>query len=338
MEFGENPKFDGRSFRFPEEFLEEDAQNGKSVEVVEADQEIKLEEVEIRETDIKGVEAQMERERSREGLDGGQRLAFVGAALERLRKEAPEAGIGKVELSEGDIKKCKERMEKDITEAVEAKTKKGKKENWDQERINEEIKSEQIWIREFQTSYLKEILDEKTFKENNLEVSKEEWDEMVADLKNLIAKEDWHKVIPRMGHMNNIDPEKFDNVRSLFNTTDRDRMLQHIEELKGDELTGENANSWELASRIRYVAECFPELRSRIKLSDKNWERMTKLIQEARDVKWEGEEKQKKYGVQCDYWKVAYQECNMKIIENMADRGEIKVVEEKIEEEKSAVE
>jgi len=280
----------------------------------------------------------MERERNREGLGGGQRIAFEGAAFERLRKEAPDAGIEKVELTDEDIEKCKERMDQDIKEAVEAKTKKGIREGWNQERINEEIKSEQVWIREFQTSYLKEILDEKRFKENSLEVSKEEWDEMVADLKNLIAKKDWHKVIPRMGHMNNLEPKKFGDIsRALFDSDDKEGILQHIEDLKGNEAAGQKANSWELGSRIRYVAECFPELRSRIELNDKNWEKMKKFLQDARDKKWDKKDWEEK-GEEGDYWTVAYQECNMKFIENMANRGEIKVAKAKIEEQKSAVE
>ncbi|MDP3057536.1 MAG: hypothetical protein Q8N37_03390 [bacterium] len=345
MEREKRGREDYSKFQFPEEFFEEEGK-GKNPEIAEIDQEITLEELEIRPEDIKGIEAQMESEKKKEGTEGKQSLAFEASALARLRKEAPEAGIEKVELSEGDIKNCKERMEKDIEDAVKAKTKKVE-EDWMKEkrkvgriqtdentpeeqfqlseRIKNEIKSEQAWIREFQSSYLKDILNEKEFKESSFEIGEKEWKEMVKDLGDLIGKKDWHKVIPRMGHMNNLDPEKFGDIsRSLFDSSDKEGMLEHIEELKGDEAAGKKVNAWELASRIRYVAECFPELRSRIKLDDKNWEKMNDLLDNAR-----------KKG---DYWKFSYQGCNMKIIENMVKLGEIKAVKGKIEKKDSAAE
>lgn len=339
MRFGEKESGfnEHANFRFPEEDNIEKKEN--KVEAAETIQEVKFEALEIRKTDIKGVEDQMERERNREGLNGGQRLAFEGAALERLRKEAPEAGIEKVELTDEDIEKCRQRMEKDIIEAIEAKTKKGEKEGWDKIKTKEEIKSEQVWIREFQTSYLKEILDEKKFKESGLEVSGEEWEGMVDDLRDLIAKKDWHKVIPRMGHMNNLEPKKFGDIsRSLFDSGDKEGMLQHIEELKGNEAVGKKVNAWELASRIRYVAECFPELRNRISLDEKDRGNMAVRLGEAINKKWEDEKDKKDKGETGDYWAYSYQAANMKIIENMAKRGEIKTVENKIEARKSTVE
>ncbi|MBU3965733.1 hypothetical protein KKG29_01235 [Patescibacteria group bacterium] len=291
-------------------------------------------EVEIKKEDIKGIAEQMERERNKEGLKGGQSIAFIGAALEKLRQIAPEAGIEKVELTDEDIKKCKERMESDIADAVNAKTEYGKKKGWDREKIQEEIKSEQVWIREFQTSYLKDILDEKSFKEKednekSLELSDEEWKGMVKDLRNLIDKKDWHKVIPRMGHMNNLEPEKFGDVsRSLFNSSDKEGMLKEIEIMRrGDEKTGRKANAWELGSRIRYVAECFPELRGRIEINEQDWKKMKKFLQDDRDKKWDKKDWEEK-GKEGDYWSVAYQECNMKIIEKAIERKEIKIAKE----------
>lgn len=358
MERGERGMEDYANFKFPDEIPNQEMEKQNDIEIAELEEEIKLEVMEIKPADIEGIEKQMEREKKREGLKGGQRVAFEGAALERLRKEAPEAGIEKVKLSEEDIRKCKERMAQDIEGAIKAKTEKVK-EDWTiekrksgriqtdedtpdekvqlAERIREEIKSEQVWIREFQTSYLKEVLDEKEFKESGLELTEKEWKDMVSDLRNLIHKKDWHKVIPRMGHMNNLDPVKFGEVsRSLFDSDDKEGMLQHIEELKGDEAAGKKTNEWELASRIRYVSECFPELRSRIKLSEENWKKMNKFLKEAREKKWDVKE-QENNGVEGDYWKVAYQECNMKVIENMVNRGEVRAVK-KIEQKNPTVE
>ncbi|MBU4338852.1 hypothetical protein KKB43_02390 [Patescibacteria group bacterium] len=343
MEFGEKG-FDGSSYKFLEESENKEKEKKKGnvseenlkLDIIETCQETDFE-IEITEEDIKGIEAQMERERNRKGLGGGQKIAFEGAALERLRKEAPEARIEKVELTDEDVKKCKDRMAADISNAAEAKTKEGEKKGWDEEKIKEEIKSEQSWIEEFQTSYLKDILDEKRFKEKGLEVSEIKWNGMVKDLKNLIRKKDWHKVIPRAGHMNNLDPEKFGDVsRSLFDSDDKEGMLQEIEIMrKGEEGTGRKANPWELASRIRYVSECFPDLKSKIEISGKDWEIMARYLKEAREKEW-GVKDFNDFGEKGDYWKVAYLECNMKIVENMVKRGEIKVSKEKEEEKDSA--
>ncbi len=308
------------NFKFPE-FLKESGQEKKL-------------EVEISREDIKGIEDQMERERNREGLNGSQSIAFEGAALARLRKEAPEAGIEKVELTDEDIKKCKERMESDIAGAVAAKTKDGEKKGWSKEKIQEEIESEQSWIAEFQKSYLKDILDFEKFKEEGIEVSEKEWQGMVKDLKNKIAQKDWHNVIPRAGHMHNLEPEKFDEeVLSLFAEDDKKGILEEIEILRkgnpGEEREKRRkGDSWELPSRIRYVSEFLSELKSQIELDEKDWEMMKNHLEKARSKKWQGEEIKTK-GEKGDYWTVAYQECNMKIVEGLAKRGEIKTAEKK---------
>jgi len=339
----ENGMENKANFKFPEENQEQEKAN--KIEAIEANQEIKLEALEIRSEDIKGIEGAMETERNKKGISGKQRLAFEGSGLAGLRKEAPEVNIKKVEFSGEDAEKCRERMEKDIEEAVEAKTNAVQKE-WEKEkrkagriqtdentpeeemklreRINEKIKSEQVWIREFQSSYLKDILDKEAFEKSGFEITDEKWKDTVDDLRRLIDKEDWHNVIPRMGHMNNLNPEKFDEVRSLFNTIDRDRMLHHIDELRGNEAIGKKTNAWELGSRIRYAAECFPELRSRIELDYKNWKKMNTFLEDARK---EG-----------NYWAVSYHGRNMKFIENMAKRGEINIMQAESDESKTAVE
>lgn len=296
----------------------------------DTDQEKKFE-VEVSREDIKGIEEQMERERNKEGLKGYQSIAFEGAALARLRKEAPEAGIEKVELTDEDIKKCKERMESDIAGAVAAKTKDGEEKGWSEEKIQEEIKSEQAWITEFQKSYLKDILEPEKFKAEGLEVSEKEWSGMVEDLKKKIAQKDWHNVIPRAGHMHNLEPERFDKeVLPLFSDEDKEGILGEIELLKKGKAgeakeSRQKGNPWELASRIRYVSEFLPELKSRIELGEKDWENMENHLTKAKDKKWEGEDVLIK-GEKGDYWTVSYQLCNMKIVENMIKRGEINAV------------
>lgn len=314
-------------FKFPPEFDE-----GNKLEAAEIVNELKIE-IEISKEDIEGIVSQMERERGREGLDGGQRLAFEGAALARLRKEAPEAGIEDIKLSDEDIEKCRQRMEKDIENAVIAKTKDGERKGWDGEKIKEEIKSEQVWISEFQESYLKDILGKEKFEEKGLRDTEAQWNEKVEDLKKLIAKKDWHKVIPRMGHMNNLEPEKFGEIsRSLFDSDDKEGLINHINELKGVNSSYRKkirvANPWELASRIRYVAECFPELVKQIEIDEKDQKNMKKHLQEAKDKQWEEKDQETK-GRKGDYWTVAYQECNMKIIENLVKSGKIKAAKTK---------
>lgn len=290
-------------------------------------------EVEIKREDIKGIKEQMERERNREGLKGHQSIAFEGAALARLAKEAPEAGIGKVELTDEDIKKCKERMKEDIAGAVAAKTKDGEKKGWSKENTQEEIKSEQSWITEFQKSYLKDILGSEKFKAEGLEVSKKEWNGMVRDLKNKIAQKDWHNVIPRAGHMHNLEPEKFEEeIVPLFSHEDKEGILGEIELLRKGKAgeakeSRQKGNPWELASRIRYVSEFLPELKKQIEINGKDWENMEKHLQDARDKEW-GEKDQKDKGKKGDYWAVSYQLCNMKIIEKAIERKEIKTAKE----------
>ncbi len=289
-------------------------------------------EVEITKEDIKGIEDQMERERAREGLKGGQSLAFEGAALARLGKIAPEAVIKKVEFTDDDIKKCKERIAEDIAGAVSAKTKAGREKGWSKEKIREGIKSEQVWIREFQTSYLKDILGESKFKEAEIGPSNEEWSGMVSDLKNRISQKDWHNVIPRAGHMHNFEPEKFnEDVLPLFTDKDKEGILNEIEILRKGNPDDEKerrrkCDPWELASRIRYVSEFLPELKSRIEIDKKDWNNMKGHLDKARGKEYEEKDWETK-GKKGDYWVASYQLCNMKIIEKMVKNGEIKALE-----------
>lgn len=297
-----------REFKFPRETTSADSR--------EIDLEKKFE-VEIKKEDIEGIKQRMEQERKKEGISGKQSLTFEGAALARLAEEAPEADIEKFELSKEDVDNCKKRLESDIVGAVDIKTKAGEEKGLSKEEISEVIKSEQIWIVEFQKSYLKDALGPERFKEEALETSEEEWKGMAEDLKKLIDKKDWHNVIPRAGHMHNLEPEKFDKeILSLFTEEDREGILEEIETLRhGNPDENRKANPWELASRVRYVSEFMPELKSRIKLDEKDWKAMHDRLETVRKDN--------------DYWAGSYQLCNMKIIEGLAKRGEISIIDKK---------
>lgn len=265
-------------------------------------------EVEINSEDIKGIEDQMERERQREGLGGGQSIAFEGAALEKLRKIAPEESIEKAEFSAEDWKKCKERLEDDLKKAEAI----GEEKGWSRE----EIESEKSWINEFQKSYLKDIDSEKFEADKDLKISSKEWRGMAKDLERRIEAGDWHNVIPRAGHMHNLEPDKFnEEILPMFDEDAKKGILREIEILrKGDpdnpKEKRRNPNPWELASRVRYVSEFLPGLKSEMEIDDNDWQNMEDHLGEVRN--------------KGDYWKVSYQLCNMKTIEKLAEKGEIK--------------
>lgn len=265
---------------------------------------------------------------------GSQSFTFTAAASEKLAKVCPEEYTNNIEVTEKDIEISKKRFARDIKDAEPDKTrsalKKIDKINKDEaaaakdegreahiltkketeEIIDREIKSERTWITEFQKSYWLDIMGKKKMKENGLEVTKEEWDGMVEDLKNKINEGDFHNVIPRAGHMNNLMPEQFkaEVVPMLLAEKARKGILDEIDVLQyGNPEEGKkvekrkNPNPWELASRIRYVLEFLPELKDEIKLTEKGWKDM--------------EDKLKDYREKGDYQSVAYQLCNMKIIE-----------------------
>lgn len=129
--------------------------------------------------------------------------------------------------------------------------------------------------------------------------------------------------------MHNLAPEKFEEeIVSLFSDEDKEGMLGEIEILRkgksGEVKEGRpKGNPWELASRVRYVSECFPELKKQIEIDEKDWENMENHLENARNKEWkEGDHSAK--GKKGDYWKVSYQLCNMKTIEKLAEKGEIK--------------
>lgn len=264
--------------------------------------------VEVRKEDIGGVKKQMERERQREGLEGGQSIAFEGAALEKLRKIAPEENIEKAEFNKEDWEKCKDRLEDDLkkTEII------GKEKGWSRE----EIESEKSWIREFQKSYLKDIDSEKFKSDKDLKISGKEWQGMARDLERKIKANDWHNVIPRAGHMHNLEPDKFnEEILPLLGEDAKKGILSEIEILrKGDPASPkekrQRPNPWELASRIRYVLEFLPDLKSEMEIDESDWKNMDSRLEEARN--------------RGDYWQISYQLCNMKILEKMIKNGEIR--------------
>lgn len=284
-------------------------------------------EVEIRKEDIIDSKARMEEERNKEGVSGKQSFIFIGAALRTLAEKAPEAGIETYELTDEDIINCKKRLESDIAGARDIKTKAGIKkvaeinnkeasiaqakgrpavvlsQEQTEEIIEKLVVSEQVWTTLFQKSNLKDSVGPEKFHEKNLELTKEEWKSSITDLQDKINEGNYHDIIPRAGHMHNLEPEKFNQeVLPMFTDTEKEGILGEINKEREE-------NSGELASMVRYVSEFIPELEDQIVLDEKDWDSMEKRLEKARINK--------------DYRNLSYGYCNMKIIEK---NGRIKKV------------
>lgn len=257
-----------------------------------------------------------------------------------MPEEAPELENGEEEiaLTDKDIEECKagvrERAEKDYIDASHTNIKTSIRDGWKEPRlteVNEAAKlSAETWAETRMASDLKDILDEKKAKQEKLEVGDVKWNRMAKEVEQMIKKKDWKKIIPRVGSMNNLDPQKFkETILPLFNDTDyKEGVLNEVQEARESaEGIGRDINPWELASTIRYVSECFPELRNDIKFSGKDWNVMKKYLSDVRKREW-GVKELAEFGEKSEYWKVKYLEKNMKIIEKMIDDGDIKVSKE----------
>lgn len=281
-------------------------------------------EVEITKEDIEGIKGQMEEEYR---TDHAQRWAFEAAAMAKMSEMA--AGEEKEMFGDTTIPyaqyEMNEKRVKEDTRLNPAKMKdfvdsRGNKRygNW----TSEDCAREKVWGQMFSESYRNDFSDsidpdyvdsKKIEKRRKLSLS--EWADMKNNLKEDMGKGNWREVIPKAGHMKNIDPEKFAK-EIKFSEQDEQAILKEIEVLsKGDQNSDNEkrrkANPWELASRIRYISEISPELAKKIKIGKEDWKNMSDLLNEARDKK--------------DYWKLAYHGCNMKVIEGLIKRGEIGV-------------
>lgn len=363
MKYGERGGFDGSSFRFSKEDKGNDEKNkvekkGESsgenlnLDVVEVDNQETKFEVEITEADIEGIKYQIEEEREREKTEelGFSHRTELEAALGRMKKEAPELGIEEMELSDEDVKKYNEKKKIDIDKAVDKaindKTKEGEDKGWDKETLEEEIESAkeaaEIGVEGEQASYLKDIYGEERLREKGLELSNEKWGRMEKGLEYAIKNKDWNDVITRAGQMNNLDSEKFkelkDSDRTPFDADVKKSILQEIDSArKGEEGTKQEANPGKLAKDIEQVAKCFPDdLGREIEISGKDWKIMEDYLDEVRKQDW-GRKELTDFGKKGEYWKVAQTEASMKEIEKMIKKGEIKVSKELDNEKDSAV-
>lgn len=307
-------------FKFPEESKE-----------AEKTKEFK---VEVKREDIEGITKQMEEEYR---TDHGQRLAFEMSALAELEKNAPESekeAIGEVEFPYAYYEMTEKRVKEDtrldparMKNFVDSKGKERYK-DWTTEKILEE----KAWGQMFSESYRKDYVDfidpdyadsKKINKEKKLSLG--EWADMKNDLKEKIGEGDWHSAIPRAGHMCKLVGFERFRKEIKFSEEDKRGIINEINILrKGNSDEREEkekrrkGDPWELASRIRYVAEFLPELKSRIELDHGDLEMMKNFLDKKR------EEAKKDGGKN---WDVAYQLCNMKKIEKMINDEEVKIVE-----------
>lgn len=327
MEFGGGR--DGLNERENFRFLDEDNRKeeaasevaGHNFDIVEefANTETELA-IEITPDDIRDIKDQIERDRENaglEGLGGNQAIALEGI-LDRQREEAEKTGRPETEFTKDDIKKFEANKEEDIKKATEAIEKKGKKENWSEEEIKKETESETAWIEDVQVSYLKKIAaGERDKKESSVEEIR--WQRMAGNLKNLIREEKWDKVIPLAGQMNDLEPERFNDLaRSLFDSGDKENMLKEVDRMK-EKNDGQKANPLKLASNIRYISECFPDLKNRINISGKDLNIMEEYLKQLREQERGTKEMVTPPG-QADYWKVKYMERNLKRVKEIKER------------------
>jgi len=312
-------------FKAPADFTKADSRD--------TDQEKKFE-VEIRKEDIEGIARQMEEEYR---TDHGQRLAFEMAALAELKKNASEEEkeiIGEVEFPyayyEMTEKRVKEDTRLDPTRMKDFVDSKGKEryKDWTTDKILEE----KAWGQMFSESYRKDYVDfidpdyadsKKIKKERELSLS--EWADMKNDLKEKMGAGDWHNAIPRAGHMCKLVGFERFRKEIKFSEADKDGIIEEINTLRKGKAGEEKekrrkGDPWELASRIRYVAEFLPELKSRIELDQDDLEMMENFLDKKREEAEKNGEKS---------WDVAYQLCNMKIVEGLVKKEEIKIAEKK---------
>lgn len=245
--------------------------------------------------------------------------------------KTPELGAEeeKVELTEQDIEQCKEGMTADYVEAITLNTKKSISEKWEEPRLTKENESAKLWIEARGASDLKDILDKEKAEKENLEIADVKWNRMAEELEEMIDKQEWKELIPRAGSMNNLDPVKFrETILPLFDPEHEEAILEEVQKARESvEGIGRDINPWELASTIRYVSECFPDLRNRIEFSGKDWSVMKKYLTDVREREW-GVKELTEFREKGEYWKVACLERNMEIIQEMIKNGDIKVSEE----------
>lgn len=346
MPFGEGRGFDGSSFgssfdRLEKDNIEKKSDTDNSFVITETEQETDFK-IEITEAEIKEINDRIEIDREKEGLEGlgGSQAIVLETVLERKREEAAKTGADteKAELTHADLEKFEASKSEDIKKAAKAIEKEGEEKGLRPEQVKEEIKSEKTWIEDVQASYLAKILRmERNEKEGGVENVR--WNRMVDGLKILIKENKWDKVIPRAGQLNDLDPEKFSDIsRSLFDLKDKENLLQEIEAMRqGKEGSGQKENPLKLASNIRYVSECFPDLNGKIKITGKEHKIMEKYLAELQGREWAVNELTA-FGKKEEYWKVAHMKDNMKIVQKMINEGKIKVTKEDIEKKDSAAE
>lgn len=337
MGFGEGTEGlgDHPTFGFTPEIdkIENKPDKGNNFEITEIEMETDFQ-IEISEADIQDIEERIEKDRENEGLEGlgGSQAVVLETILERKREEVGEIGTEteKAEFTDKDVIKFEINKSEDIKKATAAIKSKGEEKGWSEEQVEGEIKSEETWIEDVQTSYLKKILDmEENKKEGGVENVR--WNRMADNLINLIKDNKWDKVIPHAGQMNNLDPEKFEKFKekekSLFDAKFKKNILQEIESSrKGKEGLGNDVNPWKLASDVRYVTQSFPELKSKVEISGKEQKIMEKYLTQLQKREWAVNELTA-FGKKGEYWKVIHMKDNMEIVQKMIDDGEIKVTE-----------
>lgn len=305
-------------------------------ETVQEEEKAKDFKVEIKREDIEGIFRQMEEEYR---TDHGQRLAFEMSALVELKKNASEEEketIGKVEFPYAYYEMTEKRVKEDtrfaptrMKDFVDSKGKERYK-DWTTDKMSEE----KVWGQMFSESYRRDYTDfidpdyadsKKINKERELSLS--EWVNMKNDLKEKMGAGDWHNAIPRAGHMCKLVGFERFRKEIKFSEADKDGIIKEINVLRKGSFDEEKekrrkGDPWELASRIRYIAEFLPELKNRISLDQDDLKMMENFLDKKK------EETKKDGGKN---WDVSYQLCNMKVVEGLFKRGEIKISQEKTE-------
>lgn len=266
--------------------------------------------------DIENIKEAMEEE----GKRPSQSFAFEGARLNKLKEISPETTsiIGNIEVGDEAWNNSKERFIQDTKftrqEMAEFKDETGKNRyehmlKWS----DEKIKSDQVWAKEFFASDMKNLDPERFEKDNELQISQQDWEKMVSDLEKLLSNGKYNEVIERAGRMNDLKPQKFENeVASLFTEKQREGILENIN--KSQE--GKDREYGEFARKVKFVSEFLPDLLGEIEISEDYWNGMIGYL----DGKKEEAEKNGK-----EYRNVVDTMLNIKTIEKLNKEGKIEI-------------
>lgn len=278
-------------------------------------------EVEINQEDVEKIISQIELEKKEacgEERNSAQTVAFNGARLNKLKEISPEIDISENKITDEDWENIKVRFKQDVNFTVEQMKEFSNKKRY-AHLINlteEESNLEQNWPRAFITSDMKNLDPERFKKDSEMQVSSENWKNMIDYLKSLFDKNNYSIVIEMAGRMNDLKPQKFnDEVVGLFTEEHKNGILENISKnQKGKE--GKAPEYGEFAKKVRFVSEFLPELLKEIKISDECWSGMKEYL-DGKNVEAEKNGK--------EYRNVVDMMLNMKVIEKLVKEGKIEV-------------